>query len=197
MRPVAAFAAGHLPGSISIELRPQFASWLGWLVDPHRPVAFITDEATDREDLTNQCLNIGYEKVLGELDGGFPRWREAGLPTAQIPLAGADDLTRRQVIDIRQKQEYAAGHVPGAANIELGSLTTSALAPGTSWAEAGTASINLLGHPVVTMCAHGQRSMTAASILARVRGSADGVAVFTGSAEDWARHAGRSGEQGL
>jgi rhodanese-related sulfurtransferase len=47
------------------------------------------------------------------------------------------------------------------------------------------------------MCAHGQRSMTAASILARARGSADGVAVFTGSAEDWARHAGRSVEQGL
>jgi hypothetical protein len=30
---MAAFAAGHILGALSIELRPQFATWLGWLVD--------------------------------------------------------------------------------------------------------------------------------------------------------------------
>ena len=36
-RPIGAFAAGHIPRALSIELRPQFASWLGWLVDDTRP----------------------------------------------------------------------------------------------------------------------------------------------------------------
>ncbi|HEX7070617.1 MAG TPA: MBL fold metallo-hydrolase, partial [Rhodothermales bacterium] len=33
VRPILEFASGHVPGSISIALRPVFASWLGWLVD--------------------------------------------------------------------------------------------------------------------------------------------------------------------
>ena len=37
VRPIADFAAGHIPGSLSIELRPVFSSWLGWLVEPDRP----------------------------------------------------------------------------------------------------------------------------------------------------------------
>ena len=40
-RHVVDFAAGHIPGSLSIELRPVFASWLGWLTDLEQPVAFV------------------------------------------------------------------------------------------------------------------------------------------------------------
>lgn len=32
VRPAADFAAGHIPSAISIPLRDQFASWLGWLL---------------------------------------------------------------------------------------------------------------------------------------------------------------------
>src|SRR4029078_3925255 len=32
VRPISAYAAGHIPGSLSIELRDAFATWLGWLV---------------------------------------------------------------------------------------------------------------------------------------------------------------------
>ena len=38
VRPVADYAAGHIPGSVSIPLRAQFATWLGWLVAPDTPV---------------------------------------------------------------------------------------------------------------------------------------------------------------
>jgi hypothetical protein len=34
VRPVADYAAGHIPGSVSIPLRPQYATWLGWLLPP-------------------------------------------------------------------------------------------------------------------------------------------------------------------
>ena len=38
VRPIADFAVGHIPGSISIPLRPVFATWLGWLVEPGVPL---------------------------------------------------------------------------------------------------------------------------------------------------------------
>src|SRR6266853_3809556 len=36
VRPVPDFAAGHVPGSLSIPLREAFATRLGWLADPGR-----------------------------------------------------------------------------------------------------------------------------------------------------------------
>lgn len=40
-RKVTDFAAGHIPRSLSIELRPAFVSWLGWLTEPDQPVVFV------------------------------------------------------------------------------------------------------------------------------------------------------------
>ncbi len=34
VRPIGDYAAGHMPGSVSIPLRDAFATWLGWLIDP-------------------------------------------------------------------------------------------------------------------------------------------------------------------
>ncbi|HOZ58936.1 MAG TPA: MBL fold metallo-hydrolase [Nakamurella multipartita] len=177
VRPVADYAAAHVPGSISNELRPQFASFLGWTVDPAVPVLFVTAPDTDLDDLVSQCLNIGYEQLAGHLSGGMPRWRDAGLPTAHIEILADDMMDRATVIDVRQAAEFAAGHVPGALNLELGGL----------FEAAGSVPAD---RPVVTMCAHGQRSMTGASLLARHRGSTDRIGVFTGSTEDWAARTG-------
>jgi len=41
VRPVVGFAAGHIPGAISIPLRDQFATWLGWLVPDGAPLGFV------------------------------------------------------------------------------------------------------------------------------------------------------------
>ncbi|MEO6144970.1 MAG: MBL fold metallo-hydrolase, partial [Dermatophilaceae bacterium] len=41
VRPVADFAAAHVPGSLSIPLRPAFATWLGWLVPADKPLVIV------------------------------------------------------------------------------------------------------------------------------------------------------------
>ena len=82
VRPVQAFSAGHVPRSLSIPLRPQFASWLGWLVGRERTLVFVVDQDQDRADLVRQSLNIGYEHLVGELAGGIEAWRSRGLPVA-------------------------------------------------------------------------------------------------------------------
>jgi hydroxyacylglutathione hydrolase len=94
-RPIGAFAAGHVPGALSIPLRPSFATWLGWLVADDRPLVFVVDPDQDRRDLVRQALKIGYERLAGELAGGMAAWRAAGLPTASIPLVGVDGVEGR------------------------------------------------------------------------------------------------------
>ena len=75
VRTIEDFAAGHIPGALSIELRPVFASWLGWLVEPDRPLVFVLGDDQDRSELVRQCLSVGYEHLAGELDGGMTAWR--------------------------------------------------------------------------------------------------------------------------
>jgi rhodanese-related sulfurtransferase/glyoxylase-like metal-dependent hydrolase (beta-lactamase superfamily II) len=174
VRPVDRFAAGHIPGSLSIPLRPQFASWLGWLVRRDQPVVFVVDDDQDRVDLVRQCLTIGYEHLAGELAGGLETWTPEGQPVGVIPLVSPAALDRQRVLDVRQTAEYTAGHVPGAVHIELGSLTARLEA-----VPAG---------PITLMCGHGERAMTGASLLAAA--GRDDVSVMVGGPDDWARVAG-------
>ena len=169
VRPVTAYAAGHLPGSLSIELRDGFASWLGWLVDdPGTPLLFVVDADQDRDDLVRQCLGIGYEHIAGEIAGGVGAWAQAGHELRSTPLFArpGGDVT---VLDVRQESEWLRRHVPGAVHIELGEL--------------GERAAELPAGRVVTHCMHGQRAMTAASLLERA-GRRD-VAVFTGGPQQW------------
>jgi hydroxyacylglutathione hydrolase len=173
VRPIEDFAAGHIPGALSIELRPVFASWLGWLVDPDQPLVFVLGPEQERSELVRQCLSVGYEHLAGELDGDMTAWRAAALPEATIELVAPDALAPN-VVDVRQRSEYVSGHLPGAVNIELGSLLGALEA--------------LRDGPVTVMCGHGERAMTAASVLT-ARGRTD-VTVLAGGPEDWATATG-------
>src|SRR5919197_952664 len=113
-RPIRAFAAGHVPGALSIPLRAAFATWLGWLVDDDRPLLVVMDPGQDRGDLVRQALKVGYERLAGELAGGMAAWDAAGLPSARIPLVEVAERPGGTVLDVRQDAEFAAGHVPGA-----------------------------------------------------------------------------------
>jgi hydroxyacylglutathione hydrolase len=179
-RPVAAFAAGHIPGALSIALRPAFASWLGWLVDDTRPLAFVLDEDQDRGELARQCRTIGYDHLVGEVAGGMAAWRAANLPQAQLPVVEADQLDDEPgvVLDVRQASEVADGHLPGAVTVELGALARD------------RQSGELPEGPVTVMCAHGERAMTAASLLERA-GHKE-LRVVHGGPRDWRRATGKA-----
>ena len=127
VRPVADYAAGHIPGSLAIPLRDAFATWLGWLVpDPATPLVIVADPGQDLGEVIWQALKIGYENLAGTLAGGMPAWEAAGQPVAATPLLAPGQVDPAAVIDVRQASEYAGGHLPGARNIELGALTSQA-----------------------------------------------------------------------
>lgn len=169
-RPISEFAAGHVPGSLSIALRAQFGSWLGWLTERDRALAFVLNQSQDRAELVRQCLTIGYENIAGELAGGIETWTAAGLPVNRIPLLPPERIDRGLVLDVRQRIEFEAGHIPGSVHVELGSLPS----------HLG----DIPDGAVTVMCGHGERAATAASLLARV--GRVGVTVLAGGPDELA-----------
>ena len=114
VRPITDFAAGHVPGSVSIALRPVFATWLGWLVASDKPLVIVRNPDQDPAEIVWQARKIGYDLIAGELDGGMSSWTAAGKPTSTIPLVTAERIGAVRVLDIRQDNEFASGHLPAA-----------------------------------------------------------------------------------
>ncbi len=78
----------------------------------------------------------------------------------EIDAAGLQDLLQLQeepplLIDVRQPQEYTAGHIPGALLFPLGQVEKFLLPPDQK-------------RPVVVYCRSGKRSLVAAGILCRL-----------------------------
>ena len=182
VRPVADFAAAHVPGSTSIPLRSVFATWLGWLLPSASSLVIVRNPDQDPAEIVWQARKIGFDHLAGELEGGIASWSRAGHSTGSIPLVTADQVEGAGVLDIRQHGEFTAAHIPGAAHIELGHLAENP-AGGT-----------LVQGPTVVMCGHGERAMGAASLLARA-GRRD-LSVLVGGPDEWAAVTGRSLEEG-
>jgi glyoxylase-like metal-dependent hydrolase (beta-lactamase superfamily II) len=180
VRPVSDFAAAHIPGSLSIPLRPAFATWLGWLVDLDQAVVIVRNPDQDLEDVRQQAAKIGHDKLVGEVPDGLEAWRTGGHPTNSIGLVDPASVSDRRVLDIREPSEFAAGHLPHARNIPLGDLPDR--------------TEDVPDQPTVVMCGHGERAMGAASLLARA-GHSD-VVVLDGGHEDWASATGQDLETG-
>jgi hydroxyacylglutathione hydrolase len=179
VRPVADFAAGHIPGTVSIPLREQFATWLGWLLPAGVPLGFVLADGQDAAEVAWQAFKVGYEQLAGQLDGGMTAWHANGGPVETTELVTADRIGARPVLDVRQAAEYAAGHVPGAVHVELGDLP---------------ARVKDTPAQAVVMCGHGERAMTAASLLQRA--GHDELAVLADGGPDWAAATGRPLQEG-
>ena len=170
VRPVPDYAAGHIPASVSIHLRPQFATWLGWLLPPDIAILIVRNPDQDPADILWPALNIGYANLVGELAGGIAGWIAAGGQLRTTAVTSPADVDTRTVVDVRQASEHATGHLPSAHLIELGSLA----------ARAG----DLPAGPATLMCGHGERAATAASLLERA--GRTHLSILDGGAEDWA-----------
>ena len=179
-RPVTRFAQSHVRGAISIPLRPVFASWLGWLAPTDRPLIVVRDSDQDDADIAWQAAKIGYDNIIGELDGGMAAWTAAGHDTASTRLADAGELDGRRVLDIRQRSEYLAGHLPGAMHVELGDIPDRVA--------------DVPDEPTVVMCGHGERAMGAASLLEAA--GHHNLVVLDGGPQDWVQVTGGRLETG-
>ncbi|WKS95194.1 MBL fold metallo-hydrolase [Riemerella columbina] len=155
-RNAADFHKGFIPNAINIGLKGSFAPWVGaMIVDVQQPLLLVCDKGTEEEVIT-RLSRVGFDHVLGFLDGGFEAWKNAGKEIDTITRISAEDFAKRytpdaQVVDVRNLGEYSAEHLVDALHYPLGELN--------QWA------IKLGDQPFYLHCAGGYRSMIAASIL--------------------------------
>ncbi len=179
-RPRAEFAAGHLAGSLNIELNDSFASYVGWFVPFGAPIALVLPEPLGEalEEATVQLFRIGYDRIVGALMGGVAAWAASGggleaFPLTTIAALHADALAGRNAyaLDVRDPSEWHEdGVVPGAIRIPLGDLPD-----------------RLASLPrdaqVTVMCKSGARASIAASLLDAA--GIDVRLIARGGAPDW------------
>jgi hydroxyacylglutathione hydrolase len=164
-----AFAAGHIPGSIAIELDDSFASYVGWIVPFGAPIVLVLPEDRPEDEAvveaSTQLFRIGYEAVDGFLRGGVAAWAEAGRQVRSYPVSSVDELAtavekgRARVLDVRQQTEWDVGHLEGSTHLFVGDV------------DDRIAEIPR-DREVWTVCATGHRAAMAASLLDR-----DGIPV--------------------
>jgi len=158
VRPAAAYAAGHVPGAISLPLGPAFLTWAGWLLPYDRPLALLGGE-DQIADAVHQLRLIGLDAVAGAWTTQvLDDWRASGRALAVIrrtDTAGLHALLQQgavHVLDVRSAAEHAAAHIAGSLNIPLGALSRQLAAIPD-------------GRPVAVHCQGGLRSAIAAGIL--------------------------------
>lgn len=155
------FAAGHLLGAINVGLGGRFAEMSGEVLGSDDDIVLVTDPGCVVQ-ARNRLARIGFDRVLGHLEGG-----PAAVPPDQLRVASrltADRFAALrdgvQVVDVRGPGEVrVAGTVPGAQLVPLPELLRriDELRPDA---------------PTVLYCAGGYRSSIAASVL-RARGFTD------------------------
>lgn len=80
VRPAAEYAAGHVPGAISVPLE-ELHRRLDELTDGTEVVAYCRGRFCVFADEAVRALTAGGRQAR-RLEDGFPEWRRAGLPTA-------------------------------------------------------------------------------------------------------------------
>jgi rhodanese-related sulfurtransferase len=123
IRPQAAFAAGHLPGSHGIELEDQMGVWAGWLLPFGAPIALVANADQDIEDAVTQLARIGLDTVVGTITdiSGAPELSTYRLaPLAELIAALRSGSP--QILDVRAPDEWAAASIPGSIHAYLPDL---------------------------------------------------------------------------
>ena len=179
MRPASDFALGAIPGTISVPMNGSFTTWMGWFA-PYADDLYLIGDAATVDTAVRDLAMIGLDRIAGWFDVGVvAEWAVAASgPLSQIPQITVTDLTESlknngvTLIDVRNANEWASGHIPGAMHIPLGRLLER------------MADIPL-GKPIVMQCAGGTRSLIGASVL-KAHG-VDRVINLTGGVGAWTK----------
>lgn len=118
------FSKQFVPNSISIGLEGQFAPWVGALIPDVKQEILLITESGKEEETVKRLARVGYDYVIGYLDGGIEAWKNAGKETDSIGRISADEFETQFtekpiVIDVRKPGEFSGEHVENAISIPL------------------------------------------------------------------------------
>ena len=173
------YDGGHIPGTYSVGLGGPFSAWVGWLIPRGRPIVLAGGSDAQHLDAQRQLQRIGFDSVIGALDGGMDAWKSSGRELATFETKDVEDMAEwilsaepMTVVDTRDEHEWTAGHVPGAVHLYVPDVAHHA---GEIPTEA----------PVAVHCASGYRAGIAASLLEQA--GLKRIIHVNGSYSDWDR----------
>jgi rhodanese-related sulfurtransferase len=155
------FADGHVPGSISIPLhRGGFGTKLAWVAGAAEQIIFVGSDEDAGRRAGNLAAAVGLAEPVrrgGLLAGGWTGWSAEGRPIAKLTRVAVPDIgpyldASTQVLDVRERAEYDAGHIPDSLNVPWHDID-------------GIPAEVDPDRRLLVICASGQRAATAASLL--------------------------------
>ncbi|MFN8383188.1 MAG: MBL fold metallo-hydrolase [Anaerolineales bacterium] len=152
------FGTGHIPSSYGIRVDAPLVTWAGWVIPFGSRIILLAESADQRMEATRQLIRIGYDDLVGYLEGGIDAWARAGYEVEATESMNVKELRERlnevTLIDVRMLSEWQAGHIEGAKHFEGGRI---------AWDELPFPH----DKPLAIQCASGNRSMIAISVLNR------------------------------
>ncbi|OIH85328.1 MBL fold metallo-hydrolase [Arthrobacter sp. UCD-GKA] len=153
-RPHTQVHEGTVAGALNIPAGTKAASYGAWAVDPEtdqRPLVLLAPDSESAMEMWDHLIRVGIDKVAGYITSldGLPVYVPRTISPAD--LAGFDAA---MVLDVRNKTEHTAGHVPGSEQLNAGRVlwhTDKLPADGV----------------IVSFCQSGVRNSVAASALRR------------------------------
>jgi len=154
VRPFADWAAGHLPGSISVPVSgSSFGTKAGFVLLPGERVVLLARTRDEALAAAHGLWRVGVFEIDGYLLQADLSETLATLEAGE--LRAVLDADAAQVVDVREASERDEGYLPGSRNIPYRLLR-----------KLGADALER-SKPVVTVCESGPRAAIAASLLQR------------------------------
>ncbi len=176
------FDEAHIPGAVCMTaLRAGFGSKLAWLADAAgEGVVIVGRDDAEARHAVALAAAVGVTTIAGYLAGGMTSWREEKRSVQRTERLTIPELHERwergglQVLDVRERSEWNAGHIPAAVFMPYHDIRSvpEGLDP---------------ERPVAVLCGSGQRAAVGASLIQRA-GVSEVIHVVDGGVPAWKRN---------
>jgi hydroxyacylglutathione hydrolase len=175
------FDEAHIPGALCITVLHQgFGTKLAWVANREQEIVLVGRDDNDARVAGRLATAVGIRRLGGFLAGGMTSWRAERREVDSVSRWTVEELAERrdgvQILDVRELSEWREGHIPGSMHVPYHDIR--ALPEGLD-----------PERPTAVICASGQRSATAASLLA-AHGAGEVIHVVDGGVLLWGRLGG-------
>jgi glyoxylase-like metal-dependent hydrolase (beta-lactamase superfamily II)/rhodanese-related sulfurtransferase len=121
------FENGFIPKALNFGLNGQYAIWAATILDISKPVIIVAEIGKEKESI-ERLARVGFDHILGFLDGGFEAWRNANKRFDMVISIDDEEFeldakhTETTILDVRKIGEYNDEHLSKAVNFPLDHL---------------------------------------------------------------------------
>ena len=128
VRHQSAFAKAHIPNSIFIGLDGSFAPWVGSVIADIQQAIILVVEKNRLKEAITRLSRVGFDNVIGFVDGGVEAWIKDGYKTSVVETIDAESFAhlnknnKLSVYDVRKPGEFETEHIINAKHTPLSNL---------------------------------------------------------------------------